>query len=209
MPKVSPEHFKRRRAEILEAAKRVFTRKGYEPTTMQDVVKESGMSRGGVYQYFSSTEDMFIAIRETDYEQFEGVFEELLKSHGTVWKALMAYLDNYLYEPEGENTSFGLVSYEYSVVAWRNEKHRQVIYDQSRKIASLFVSFLKKGIESDEFSPRLPLEAITFFIFNVTDGLLLHYMIAGRDRKLAYIKEQVEGLKLFLQSALQVNEATK
>jgi AcrR family transcriptional regulator len=203
MPKVSPEHFKKRRADILDAAKRVFTIKGFEPTTMQDIVEESGMSRGGVYQYFSSTEEMFIAIREESFEEFEAYLNKLSDEHETVWTALMAYLDNYIKEPETEQVSFGLVSYEYSVVAWRKETHRRVIFDQAMKATALFVQFLENGVTNKEFSPRYPLEAIVLFIFNVTDGLLLHHMIAGKDLKSVYLKEQVDGLKHYLQLALK------
>jgi AcrR family transcriptional regulator len=203
MPKVSPEHFKKRRADILDAAKRVFTIKGFEPTTMQDIVEESGMSRGGVYQYFSSAEEMFIAIREESFEEFGAYLNKLSDEHETVWTALMAYLDNYIEEPETEQVSFGLVSYEYSVVAWRKETHRRVIFDQAMKATDLFVQFLGNGVTNKEFSPRYPLEAIVLFIFNVTDGLLLHHMIAGKDLKRVYIKEQVDGLKHYLQLALK------
>lgn len=203
MPKVSPEHFKKRRADILDAAKRVFIQKGFEPATMKDVVEASGMSRGGVYQYFSSTEEMFIAIREASFEEFEAYLEKLSDTHETIWDALMAYLDNYIEDAEPQNISFGLVSYEYSVVAWRKETHRKVIYDQAMQATDTFVQFLEKGVANHEFSPRYPLEAIVLFIFNVTDGLLLHHMIAGEDLSRVYIKEQVDGLKDYLHFALK------
>lgn len=68
-PKVTKEHKDKRQAEILEAAKTVFKRKGFELTTMKDVVEESGFSRGGVYLYFSSTEEMFRRIIETGLDE--------------------------------------------------------------------------------------------------------------------------------------------
>ncbi len=208
MPKVSPEHFKKRRAEILDAARRVFTQKGFEPTTMQDVVKESGMSRGGVYQYFSSTEDMFIAIREDVYEQFTLYLDELLMNHENVWDALMAYVEGYIGENETDNYKFGLVSYEYSVVAWRNDKHRKVISEQSKKATRLMAHFLDEGVKRGEFSPLYPLEAIALFIFNVTDGLILHHMIADATQNV-YIKEQIAGLLDYLKQALRINVQSK
>ncbi|WEG11779.1 TetR family transcriptional regulator [Pullulanibacillus sp. KACC 23026] len=206
MPKVSPEHFKKRRAEILEAAKKVFTKKGFEPTTMQDVVKESGMSRGGVYQYFSSPEEMFIAIREDGFEAFDNYLRELLDTHETVWDALLAYVNNYIYEPESEGISFGLVSYEYSVVSWRNEQHRQVILNQALKATETFKDFLQVGVDRGEFTPLYSLEAIALFIFNVTDGLLLHAVFASESANHLYINEQVASLILYLRTALQIRE---
>ena len=203
MPKVSPEHFKKRRADILDAAKRVFKTKGFEPTTMQDVVKESGMSRGGVYQYFSSTEDMFIAIREETFEEIETYLSQLIEEHPTVWDALMTYLDNYIAGTETDDISFGMVSYEYSVLAWRKDTRREVIYNHAMKFTSIFVRFLEKGVATGEFSPNYPLEAVVLFIFNITDGLLLYFMIAKSNLKRVYLDEQIAGLKNYLQYALK------
>ena len=47
-----------RKKEIREAAKRCFLNKGFQNTTMEDVITEIGMSRGGVYHHYSSTKEM-------------------------------------------------------------------------------------------------------------------------------------------------------
>jgi len=56
-PDVSAE----RRAQIIEAALACFTRKGYNNTTMDDIVAESGLSKGSLYWYFESKDDLFVA----------------------------------------------------------------------------------------------------------------------------------------------------
>lgn len=62
MPKVSPEHLAARRRQILDAAARCFTRDGFHRTSMQDIVRESGISAGLVYRYFTGKDDMITAI---------------------------------------------------------------------------------------------------------------------------------------------------
>lgn len=47
-----------RKKEIREAAKRIFLKKGFRDTTMEDVIAETGMSKGGVYRHYKSTADM-------------------------------------------------------------------------------------------------------------------------------------------------------
>ena len=47
-----------RKREIREAAKTCFLNKGFQNTTMEDVITEIGMSRGGVYHHYSSTHEM-------------------------------------------------------------------------------------------------------------------------------------------------------
>ena len=54
-PDVSAE----RRAQIIQAALACFARKGYNNTTMDDIVAESGLSKGSLYWYFKSKDELF------------------------------------------------------------------------------------------------------------------------------------------------------
>ncbi len=64
MPKTSPAAKEARRAQILEAALRCFARQGYYATTIQDVVAEAGLSRGGIYAYYPTKEALYLALSE-------------------------------------------------------------------------------------------------------------------------------------------------
>lgn len=48
-----------RKKEIREAAKKCFLNKGFQLTTMEDIITEVGMSRGGVYHHYGNTNEMF------------------------------------------------------------------------------------------------------------------------------------------------------
>lgn len=62
MPKVSAEHLANRRKEILAAAAVCFARDGFHRTSMQDIVRESGLSAGLIYRYFAGKDEMIAAI---------------------------------------------------------------------------------------------------------------------------------------------------
>ncbi|MFG2039677.1 TetR/AcrR family transcriptional regulator [Dactylosporangium sp. NPDC048998] len=62
MPKVAEEHFAARRRQILDAAAACFAREGFHRTSMQDIVRESGISAGLIYRYFTGKDDMIAAI---------------------------------------------------------------------------------------------------------------------------------------------------
>jgi len=64
MPKVSESHLEARRQQILDAAIECFSRHGFHPTTMQDIITESGLSSGAIYTYFGSKEELIEAIAE-------------------------------------------------------------------------------------------------------------------------------------------------
>jgi AcrR family transcriptional regulator len=48
--------------EILDAALSCFAAKGYDKTTMDDIVEEAGLTKGGIYWYFKSKRDIFLAL---------------------------------------------------------------------------------------------------------------------------------------------------
>ncbi|MBE1874113.1 TetR/AcrR family transcriptional regulator [Myceligenerans pegani] len=66
MPKVSDAHRRARREEILAAALRAFTAKGYQRTSMADVLAESGLSTGAIYAHFAGGKrELFVAVART------------------------------------------------------------------------------------------------------------------------------------------------
>jgi len=62
----SRPHIERKRKDkqrkILDAAKRVFCRKGFLAVKMQDIIDECGISRGGIYIYFASVDEVFLEV---------------------------------------------------------------------------------------------------------------------------------------------------
>jgi AcrR family transcriptional regulator len=58
-----------RRSEILGAAQQLFYLKGYEPTSIQDIITEIGIAKGTFYHYFSSKQALLDAIIERIIEQ--------------------------------------------------------------------------------------------------------------------------------------------
>jgi AcrR family transcriptional regulator len=76
MARVSQEHLDARRRQILDGAARCFARSGFHGTSMQDVLKEVGLSAGAVYRYFPGKEDIIAAITEETFATIRGAFSE-------------------------------------------------------------------------------------------------------------------------------------
>ena len=65
-----------RREDILRAAAGVFVRKGYRPTSIEDLVEAAGISKGLFYVYFDSKQQAFIELVESYFDGLAGVLEE-------------------------------------------------------------------------------------------------------------------------------------
>ena len=76
MPKVSSEHKRRRREEILEGAQRAFARHGYEGATVTRLEEETGLSRGAIFSYFENKAALFAGVFDRSSERLVEIWLE-------------------------------------------------------------------------------------------------------------------------------------
>jgi AcrR family transcriptional regulator len=67
-----------RRAELLDCAQRLFLTRGYERTTVNDVIAETKLSKGAFYHHFRSKEDLLEAIAARFASESRAVIDALL-----------------------------------------------------------------------------------------------------------------------------------
>jgi len=80
MPKVVPEYKEKARERIIEQALRSFSERGYYRTRMADIASDLGVSKGAIYQYFESKEQLFIEAIEHHGERRGRVLRGFLDS---------------------------------------------------------------------------------------------------------------------------------
>ncbi|MEO3750432.1 TetR/AcrR family transcriptional regulator [Streptomyces sp. B6B3] len=76
MARVSQAHLDARRRQILEGAARCFARDGFHATSMQDVLRETGLSAGAVYRYFPSKETMIADLAREVLDAVHGALDQ-------------------------------------------------------------------------------------------------------------------------------------
>ncbi len=74
MPKISDERKTERREQILEGARRCFAEHGYEGATVVRLEREIGLSRGAIFNYFPSKEELFIELAVRDNARMSEVW---------------------------------------------------------------------------------------------------------------------------------------
>ena len=62
MPKVVPEYKEEAKARILNAATEMFLEQGYKNTKMTQIAKRLGVSKGALYQYYKSKEELLLEV---------------------------------------------------------------------------------------------------------------------------------------------------
>lgn len=92
MPKITEKRRQAQRARIIAAAQTCFLRRGIHPTSMQDIIQESGLSTGAVYGYFASKDELIIASITTSMDAVVTVIDPIVAAPpaGGVFAALKA-----------------------------------------------------------------------------------------------------------------------
>lgn len=192
-PKVTDQYRESKRQQILEAAQRVFIRLGYQAATMKDVVEESGLSRGGVYLYFSSTEEMLLALIEEIDRGNDSQVEELLAQYPTVWEALAALFDHLQSELEHVTEGMIPVLYEAMMAGWRKMTYADLMNVRYEAAVRRIVQMLQAGVERGEFRPLVPLDTISRMFLTLNDGIMVEATQFGAER--ARTAEQISAFK--------------
>jgi AcrR family transcriptional regulator len=81
MPRVV-KHPDVRRSELLDCAQALFFERGYERTTVGDIIEKAGVSKGGFYHHFSSKEEMLEALAARLAQEAVARVQDVLEAPG-------------------------------------------------------------------------------------------------------------------------------
>ena len=147
-PDVSDE----RKFQILNAAEQVFTKKGLDQARMDDIAVETGLSKGTLYLYFKSKDELIIAILD---RIFEGVFKQLdarKGSHLSATEAIYQFTEEAIRDYK-RMLRLMPVAYEFLALAFRNKTVQKALKNYFRHYMDVLVPIIQRGIDSGEFRP--------------------------------------------------------
>lgn len=174
----------RTRQKILTCARQLFAQKGFLAVTMADVCERSGLSRGGVYRYFSGTEELFAALLEDSSEE-----TARLGLSGCPSERLSERLRRSAVEIGRGEDSLSLAIYEYA--AQGHAEFFERLYRQSRESWS---ALIREGMACGEFR-QLEAESVVDMILFYYQGLRLWSRVmpleAGADQRYAAMIQQL------------------
>jgi AcrR family transcriptional regulator len=203
-PKISEEEKERRRMHIIQSAGEVFIRKGYEASSMQDIVDETKMSRGWVYLYFANKEDIMKAILMENEKETERSIQTLLSNHYSVWQGLKAFLSGMEQQLTEAADDLDLVFYEYFLSGFRDPKRRLFLEGRYDRQHRFLLEYLQQGVLNGEFKPLAEIDVVIKMITSYFEGILLHSRAVGPDK--VRVKEQMKLFQSVLKNILQVQD---
>ncbi|MCJ8521225.1 AcrR family transcriptional regulator [Pseudorhizobium tarimense] len=80
-----------KREQIIDGAKRVFMKLGFDGASMNDITREAGVSKGTIYVYFENKEDLFVAMVDRERDRIANDMRNLLAGSEAVEEGLYAF----------------------------------------------------------------------------------------------------------------------
>jgi AcrR family transcriptional regulator len=176
-PKLKPETLEERKAQILNAALTCFARKGYHQTTMDDIVQEAGLSKGGVYWYFNSKKELFMALFESLIGDTEAMVLASMTQEVSAKEKLRDSLEMYAaLSTADEFREFMPLMIDVWAQNWRDPEINEVAIDMYNRFRGPLVQLIEEGIANGEFKP-VDAASLAAILFAVYDGLAVQSMI--------------------------------
>ena len=142
---------------IIDKAYDVFALRGYRNVTMKDIVEACEISRGGLYLYFSSTEEIFLAVLEREESKKEETITDAQLKSLSNGELLLLFLKEQKKEILRKKNSLTVAKYEYAFLC-REEKKAAPFRKQFETEALVLEKILEKGNISGEFDCENPHE---------------------------------------------------
>ena len=132
---------------ILEKAKEVFVERGFRGVTMKDIVDACEISRGGLYLYFSNTEEIFLEVLAAESEEADDVFAESIGENAAAADIFALFLKEQKKEILQSKKTLTAATYEY---AFANPKN-MIVKKRFNAGVTMLEKLINMGIQNGEF----------------------------------------------------------
>ena len=173
-----------RTSEILEAARKIFAKKGFHDATVDDIANAAGVAKGTVYLYYRSKQEVYIAALKFGISQMYSALIEEVARYSTAEEKLkaliaakLAYFDEnsdffkiYLSELGKLHTHPGTIDSEF----------KALYFEQARLIEAI----LKEGIRKKAIRSLRP-DQTAFAISDIIRGVVTHRLMGWSKTRIA------------------------
>ncbi|MFL6315390.1 MAG: TetR/AcrR family transcriptional regulator [Nitrososphaeraceae archaeon] len=168
-PKVTSGYKTDIKERIVQSAIQCFSKYGFDRSRMDDISQKADLSKGTLYLYFKSKEDLFYAICENNLkvlrEQLSQIF--VTTKENLLFDAEQFYDNLHKLEKNGSEKVF----FEIVAESSRNPKLQRILYEQRTKIFDVVKEYLDLQVQKGFFRKDIDTEAIASGLVALYNGL--------------------------------------
>ena len=179
--------------QIIEAAVRVFARKGYYNSRVSDIAREAGIAAGTIYLYFKTKDDILVTLFRDKMAEFVGALRKAIAD-----------------EPDAASKVRRLVALHFCMLE-ENPDLAEVVQVElrqgqkffrgasSQEIGAYFAligSVLEEGVAEERFRSSLPVKVATKMLFGAMDQMATSWVLGKRGYRLVDTADAVADIFL-------------
>jgi TetR/AcrR family transcriptional regulator len=174
-----------RKEEILDAAQKLFFEKGLTTATMDEIAEAAELSKGTLYLYYKSKEDMYLAVLMRGMDVLYKIYEPIVASDDSTVKKLVKFGDTYKNFFRSHRNFFRMFHFLQTPQFHKqvSEEMRQACSLESRKMWDLVIGLLKRGMEEGAFRSDINPVEVAIIIWSSATTLLLRLDSEGESWK--------------------------
>jgi len=176
-----------KRNNILRAARKLFFDRGFKSVTVDSIAAKAGVSKGSIYLYFDSKEEIYAQVLVTDNIEHNKEIRYFADKDASAAELLMefcqVYVGYFLHDNELFRIlmTFMLQTEQMNLTQEQNAELIRTTNDNIKVISGI----LQKGIDSGEFSPAIDIRQTQNAIWGLLNGIISLYLFMGNPAKRA------------------------
>jgi AcrR family transcriptional regulator len=183
-------------AHVIQVAAELFRNHGLSYTSMDDVVKQSGVSKSNIYYHFKSKDDLTLSVLEAYISALEASFQkQLVESRGSLSEKIKQYTDMLIEELAERGCIGGCPLISLMVEAGRTNKQvhlrLEMFFEQQ---IDHFTQLIQQGAEQGEIRNDLPANMLASIFSSWLEGMLM--LISIKRNTDSFRKERDTLLKM-------------
>ncbi|MBM2622199.1 TetR/AcrR family transcriptional regulator [Actinoplanes sp. LDG1-06] len=186
MPRVSEQHLTARREQILAAARACFLRKGLHNTSMQDLIKEAGLSVGAVYRYFKSKDEIIAAIAEGVVGGIRSRIDEIATRRLPLLESLELLLD--VIDEQARPGGALPVALQIWAESTVDPSISRIVFERYSDLRAGVRVLIVHAAESGELPAGTDVDEVTGAFYALIPGFALQRMLLGAPDKEGFLR---------------------
>ncbi len=178
---MSKKNERNTKGKIINAAWDLFYEQGYEDTTVEDIIAQSGTSKGSFYHYFEGKDALLGSLSYIFDEEYEKLKDKLTDEMSAFEKLL--YLNRELFLVIEDRIDIDLLTRLYSTqLVTKGEKH---LLDNKRLYYKLLRKIVTEGQKNGELTDKMTVNEIVKLYAMSERALIYDWCLSGGDYSLS------------------------
>jgi AcrR family transcriptional regulator len=196
-PWTRERRLERTRSLLLDAAEQVFAEKGFMPATLDDIARAAGYSKGAIYKYFTTKEDLFLAASDRYWRRYFDNFAEVMSSADEIGAQELEEIgDRWRQLSQDRGAEHAALGLEFSLYLLRNPDARERVAAKRTEVVEALAKFIVEGIDHLGATLLIPPTTFAHIIIATTDAIELSSHLDDVDLYRSTVEMYVSAIKM-------------